>query len=78
MWSNKDPRDTYIDQLKTIVVYGPPQITIASVFTLGVGDGLTRDYWDVELPGEQAHLSLDADEAWPDHWWWCLLPDRGY
>ena len=78
-WSNKDPRDTYIDQRKDIVVcsgYAPMATTWAWVDTLGIADGASTDRWDVSVTDKESDFypGLDAEDTWPDHWYWCLPP----
>lgn len=73
-WRNDDPREVYVDQSTTIVVFSSLVLTTAWVLTTPAATYGDKDNWQVYGEG----VNVDADEEWPDSWWWCLPPDRGY
>lgn len=76
MWRNDDPREVYVDQTQRIVVSTGPGLHLTYDARVSTGaHRLGQGY--VAFPGRsRLGLGLYADDAWPEHWWWCLPPDR--
>ena len=80
MWSSTDPRDTYEDHIKHIVVMDLTESEVVVGFVDTREDGWGSYRWDVTFYTSTLQLrlfkNLSADDDWPDRWRWCLPATR--
>ena len=69
-WHADDPRE-HRESLSRIIVANPftNEVGSCDVLTLGLGDGLSRDHWDVT-----GFVDIGADVEWPNHLRWTEWP----
>jgi hypothetical protein len=74
-WRTADPREVYADGGPRIVVYSPSMgVTTADVWTSYESWSVHSDAGAHHQHPSSWHISVCADDPWPDGWWWMPLP----